>query len=348
MSHDDFLKVYTRDQSVWEDFVRRLVNLIEDLVKSESIDFHVVEGRSKTVESVREKLSRPGKSYENPSVDLPDLAGVRVVVYDKESLDKAAEVIDREFRVDASSSADKSKELSPDQFGYLSFHKVVSLPYERVAMTEWSRFSDMHAEIQIRTVLQHAWASISHKMQYKRESEIPAVLRRRLTRLAGLFELADDEFLALRAADREMRDSIAEEVDRKEFEISLDIVSISTWFPRSKFWHLIEEALGDSECVVMSIDDENYEQLFSVAQKVGFKTIYELESALEKAMRNGKQFFEKIDCPMMGDRQHFSAVLLIAANLRFFKDMEDYPFTSVEYIESIRDAGREVFGDAGV
>ena len=91
----------------------------------------------------------------------------------------------------------------------------------------------MHSEVQIRTVLQHAWASVSHKLQYKRESEIPAALRRRLTRLAGLFELADDEFLALRLADSEVREKIELDVHEQRDAIPLDLVSIESWLQQT-------------------------------------------------------------------------------------------------------------------
>lgn len=328
MSHNDFLKIYTREQSHWQDYVRRLVNLIEDLLKSKSIDFHVIEGRAKTVESVREKLNRPGKSYTNPAKNLPDLAGIRIVLYDKEGVDNAAQLIDAEFSVDEASSTDKSKELSPDQFGYLSFHKIISLPGSRLAMTEWSRFSEMHAEVQIRTVLQHAWASISHKMQYKRESEIPAVLRRRLMRLAGLFELADDEFLALRAVDRETRDSIAEKINQKNPTIPLDLVSISTWLPQSKYWEMIEQALDPSKNDIIDsagLEFDGFDQLFDVTQKIGYKTIDDLDPSIETAVIKGNEFFKELNYPMLGDRAHFTATLLIASNLHVFSDQQDWP-----------------------
>jgi trimethylamine:corrinoid methyltransferase-like protein len=65
----------------------------------------------------------------------------------------------------------------------------------------------MHAEVHVRTVLQHAWAAISHSLQYKKEDDVPAALRRRLNRLAALLELADQEFTTLSAEHRALHQS---------------------------------------------------------------------------------------------------------------------------------------------
>ncbi len=126
-----------------------------DLLEANGIDFHVIEARAKTLESVKNKLSKPGKSFDDPEKQIPDLAGVRVVLYDKKEVSETAALIDKEFDVDSEASSDKLSELSHDQFGYLSIHKVARLKSNRKTMSEWSRFAEFHVEIQIRTVLQH-------------------------------------------------------------------------------------------------------------------------------------------------------------------------------------------------
>jgi putative GTP pyrophosphokinase len=62
----------------------------------------------------------------------------------------------------------------------------------------WAKYKGLKAEFQVRTILQHAWDAISHKLDYKPESPMPRQNRRRLARLAGLLELADDEFSNLK------------------------------------------------------------------------------------------------------------------------------------------------------
>jgi ppGpp synthetase/RelA/SpoT-type nucleotidyltranferase len=59
------------------------------------------------------------------------------------------------------------------------------------------RYDDLKklvCEIQVRTVLQDAWAIIDHHLSYKQESDVPKILRRKLNSLAGLVETAHDQF----------------------------------------------------------------------------------------------------------------------------------------------------------
>ena len=322
-----------------------------DLLETDGIDFHTIEARAKTLESLQNKLSKSGKSFDDTDKQIPDLAGVRVVLYDKRGVSETAALIDKEFDVDSEASSDKLSELAPDQFGYLSIHKVARLKSNRKTMSEWSRFAELHVEIQIRTVLQHAWASISHKLQYKRESEIPSVLRRRLMRLGGLFELADDEFLSLRSQDREVRESIEKKVAAKEKEVLLDLVSVESWAVDNKLMQQIEKAAKQSGIVVSGEDKAPRckEQLLQVSQTLGYKTLKDLESGLKPLIPAAATFYKELYkiTPVYAATSHFAAIVLIAANQDKFSEPKDYPFpdpkAAIEYIDSIRKTSRLIF-----
>src|SRR5205814_5224138 len=103
------------------------------------------------------------KSYGDQLNDIRDLAGVRVVTYYHDEVQTAADLLRGEFEVDAAHSLDKLAELDVDEFGYRSLHLVCRLTASRRELIEWSKYQDMWVEIQVRSVLQHAWASISHK-----------------------------------------------------------------------------------------------------------------------------------------------------------------------------------------
>lgn len=350
--HDSFLAEYAETHEKWESFASRLRNLLVDLLNARDVGFHVVEARAKTVESVREKLARPGKSYANPLREIPDLAGVCVVLYDKQAVEAVEALIDSEFDVDIAASSDKLAELAPDQFGYLSVHKVVSLSQRRAAITEWKRFTDLQAEIQIRTVLQHAWASISHKIQYKRESQIPGVIRRRLMRLAGLFELADDEFLALRSRDAELRSQIEESIKTRQDEVPLDLISVEAFAANSDVIRRIGtianqhgfRAITSSEHP--GVKNLGPAQLLEVATAIGCKTITDLESRLDAAAPSAEMFFKELDILMTGTPSHFAAVILIATNPKTFATPDQDPFQNKDYSAAIIDARRKVFQES--
>jgi ppGpp synthetase/RelA/SpoT-type nucleotidyltranferase len=93
---------------------------------------------------------------------------------------------------------DKRKTLSPNVFGYLSVHYVVSFDKNRLKKKAFADYKDIRFEIQIRSILQHAWAEIEHDLGYKSEIEVPDEIRRKFSRLAGLLEIADSEFISLR------------------------------------------------------------------------------------------------------------------------------------------------------
>lgn len=68
-------------------------------------------------------------------------------------------------------------------------------------------FQGLVAEIQVRTILQHAWAEIEHDIQYKAVSTLPAEIRRRFMTLAGMLEIADREFQGLHDEDVRIREA---------------------------------------------------------------------------------------------------------------------------------------------
>ncbi len=187
---------YERKQPAFNSFAKETKALISRLLSDADIRTSQIECRTKTIESLSKKLGRPDKSY-SELASIPDLVGLRVIVYHPEDVDRAVALIKQEFDVDEESSGDVATRLAPHEFGYRSVHLVIRLLPNRGVLSEWRSFADLHAEVQIRTVLQHAWASISHSLQYKREEEVPSSLRRRLYRLSALLELADQEFTML-------------------------------------------------------------------------------------------------------------------------------------------------------
>lgn len=83
---------------------------------------------------------------------------MRIITYFSEDVDKIASIIQSEFEVDEHNSVDKRIKLDPVRFGYLSLHYVVKLNSTRVRLSEYIIFKDLKVEIQIRSILQHAWA----------------------------------------------------------------------------------------------------------------------------------------------------------------------------------------------
>lgn len=199
--------------------------LIKELLLADGLRLHSVRFRVKSKESVQRKVGRDGSSYESLR-EVHDLLGLRVITFFPDEVDRVASVIEREFEIDEENSVDKRALLDPDRFGYLSRHYVAALSEERSRLTEHVRFRDLYFEIQIRSILQHAWAEIEHDLGYHAAAAIPGSVRRRFSRLAGLLEIADDEFQTLRNEVAQYQQEVDEDVDRNPASVAIDQDSI--------------------------------------------------------------------------------------------------------------------------
>src|SRR5438067_2288346 len=86
---------YAGVRPTYEAFVDRLAQLAADLLEREGVDVAQIERRAKAVASFRNKLSRKGRKYADPLVQITDLAGLRVVVYTLADVERVAEIVRR-------------------------------------------------------------------------------------------------------------------------------------------------------------------------------------------------------------------------------------------------------------
>lgn len=191
------LEEYLQKEGTYQDLAICVRDLIVQIIASHGITVHSVTCRAKSHQSLSGKLQKTGKDYKSLA-DITDLAGVRVITYFTDDAERVAALLEAEFDVDRGNSADKRRLLEPNQFGYLSIHHVATLSGQRTDLAEYARFKGLKVELQTRSILQHAWAEIEHDLGYKSTVAVPKKLRRRITRLAGLLELADQEFQAVR------------------------------------------------------------------------------------------------------------------------------------------------------
>lgn len=223
----DLIADYDTKRELYNSFAKTVSDLIERLMASRKISHHSISFRCKTKESLEKKIDIK-QSYEFLE-EITDLAGVRIITHFSDDVDVVATLIESEFKVDELNSIDKRAVLDPDRFGYLSLHYVVSLKKERDVLQEYSAFKDLKLEIQIRSILQHTWAEIEHDIGYKSSVEVPYGIRRKFSRMAGLLELADQEFAAIRIELGEYEKSSAVEAIRNPEKVLLDKVTFSNF-----------------------------------------------------------------------------------------------------------------------
>ena len=115
----------------------------------------------------------------------------------------------------------------------------------RGKLQEYSGFGKLKIEIQIRSILQHTWAEIEHDIGYKSTVEVPRQIRRRFSRLAGLLELADQEFIGIRKDLDAYALSIKEQMKGGSEEVLIDKVTLSNFIETNKFCSKVDGEIAE-------------------------------------------------------------------------------------------------------
>ena len=240
---DEILGEYDRLAPDLAELGRRGSGLIADLLRGAGIRVHSVTNRVKRRQSLERKLGR-GEAKYAALANVTDVVGLRVITYFPDEVDAVAEVIEREFEIDPENSVDRRATLEPDRFGYLSLHYVAAIGPTRRELAEWAQYGAMRFEIQIRSILQHAWAEIEHDLGYKSPGSIPRPVRRRFSRLAGLLEIADEEFAKLRDDIRQYEAQVVADVARRPDTTGIDQESLLAFAKRSPLIKELDSAIS--------------------------------------------------------------------------------------------------------
>ena len=203
------LQQYRTLRPTLDSLSQQAYELMRHALLEQGIYVTAMEHRVKTEKSLTGKLELKGAKYKTID-DITDLVGLRVITFYSDEVDKVAAIAKRIFDIDWKESVDKRKLHQLDAFGYNSLHYICRLktnqgdkspdspePGEQgpVPLIRQIRF-----ELQMRTALQHVWSTIEHDTGYKGDVKIPREYLRQFSRMAGLLELADDEFSRLRTA----------------------------------------------------------------------------------------------------------------------------------------------------
>ena len=282
VNQDRLARDYDSKKEQYKDFAKSLAGLIENLLSHQKIQTVSVSFRAKDISSLAGKLRRPDKSYDNLT-DITDLAGVRVTAYFADDVDLIAKMLSAEFSVDESSSIDKRRYENPNQFGYLSLHYVLSFNSNRSDLAEYRKFAGLKCEVQVRSILQHAWAEIEHDLGYKSTNGVPALLRRKFARIASLLELADDEFCSIRRDLSAYETGLPDLIRLKPETVELNLPSFNALYVNKSALRNLDYVVVDAGKGVLEEDYYGRRDMFIESFKYfGINTVEELEKAAEK------------------------------------------------------------------
>ncbi len=276
---EKILGEFDRSKSAYDAFVRKVEHLVTELIVNSGYNPHTITYRTKERASLQEKLQKEDSNYKSLD-DVTDIAGVRVTTYFHDDVDRIAEILAKEFEILPEYSVDKRTALDPDQFGYLSLHYVVRLSPARRVLPEYRRFEKLRCEIQIRSILQHAWAEIEHDLGYKAKVEVPKDTRRQFSRLAGILELADQEFSRIRVDLAAYEKSLPENIMKRPAEVLLDKSSLNE-FVNSDVLAIDLDTFIASKFQAALRNDFDSEIKLKLLESLKITSIAQLKSALQ-------------------------------------------------------------------
>lgn len=153
---------FKTERPLYEEFSVAVYKLLESILVEGGYKYHM-SSRIKELEKLEEKIHRKrseGRVYKQLS-DIEDIVGLRIIFYfeaeKKEFLKKLKKEIHGELEVE------EQKKKS----GYEAIQIIASLGEERINLAEYKKFIDLKCEIQLTSILHHAWSEIEHDLIYK-------------------------------------------------------------------------------------------------------------------------------------------------------------------------------------
>lgn len=326
---------YLNEKEDYEAFAAKLKSLLSELLTEAGIQFHSIVARAKEAESLYAKLSR--KPYQYRSLrDVQDLAGIRIVTYFHDDVRAVAQILEDEFSIDREQSIDKSTLLDANEFGYLSVHYVVGLNERRLALGEYRRFEEKEAEIQVRSILQHAWAEIEHDLGYKNPNAVPPEIKRSFSRVAGLLEIADSEFVNIRKQLRTFEQETVEQIVDSPETVTITRDNLNYYIANDQTVEKLDHAIFQSDWL-LETDLSTIVELTRMFHYAEIRTFKDLNDTLTLYFDHAKKCASLLPSSLL-PRQGMGVVYAVLAKLliegddqqiefffrRFYPDMKHY------------------------
>lgn len=193
MDPNDLRSFLESNRGILDSWGRHVKEVITALLPQNSVSIQMKTHRVKEIESAVGKITRKG--YDDPLTQMTDLVGVRFVVLLSPELNAIGEVIETNEDWEHSKDKDPGEETeaNAEKFGYQSLHYVVrnrhDIECDGVVIPK-----GLPCEVQIRTLLQHAYAEVVHDSIYKAVDKVPPKANRFVARSMALIETTDHLF----------------------------------------------------------------------------------------------------------------------------------------------------------
>ncbi|MCM3131213.1 hypothetical protein M3629_00350 [Paenibacillus polysaccharolyticus] len=271
---------YQANRDLFKRLAMKVELILKDILELEGIPYLDVTSRAKDLESYTQKAQKD--KYDDPIQQIKDMAGIRIIAYVESDVEKISKKIESEFQIDWGESVNKSTTMEVDRFGYRSNHYIAKLSEIRCELPEFKTYRNLWFEIQVRTILQHAWAEIEHDRNYKMKgTNLPNEkdIKRRFYLLAGILESTDREFNSIVNDINQYAKEVSEDTKEGNIDIQINAVSLEE-FLLIKFSEEIEqENLRPDFGKAINIIEE--------INGYGINTLRELDNLIQSSIQKG-------------------------------------------------------------
>jgi len=302
MITQDAIEWYKKERQFYLQLCDEVTARLKEKLEENNVLYNDISYRAKEIDSFKDKCYKT--KYSSPMNEIYDMAGVRVTTYTTAEVKKIKAIIEATFIVDVEHCSDKSETIEVDRFGYISVHYIAEFK-EDSKVTAFDLYKGMKFEIQVRTLLQHAWSEVEHDRNYKFNGVLPKDLKRRFYRLAGILELVDDEFESLAIDVEKYKHDVEGKEDKKELEVLLSHKAISTYFSQ----------IYEEDVIFDNSDDEVIRYL----AEFGIKTIGDLDQLYESVCEDIVSQMLDLNGPSYNVAELARDILIVKDVNKYFK-----------------------------
>ena len=332
---------YVESLKLYEEYATRIRNLIQDLVELEEIEFYAIDGWAEKPAELLHAIS----NLEEEELGGVDLVTVRVLLRFPEDVLKIEEVVKAEFEIDDSRSVPSSGLEDPYRFGYPAVVYILSLSSSRANLREWAKYKDLSFRLELRTMLQEAWATIFPKVNQTVGTVSEKKLTRELVLLAALLEKADQGFLSLR---NEIKDEALlvppKQQDPSQPQKTLEAEKLFTDEELYNLFRSDSLLLGRWNSLTLEAGfpefkpdpdylRESFSYLCKILRAANINTISDVKKFLaemeegDKGLRQLRSIYETFEKNTKWRMDPFSALFLLVLNFKW-DELKDKPETS--------------------
>jgi ppGpp synthetase/RelA/SpoT-type nucleotidyltranferase len=170
------LQDYEREFYIrYEEFAETVKGILETAIEASNLPrAQSIQRRAKSLKSLKERLEESGQTTsQNIENNRRDLAGVRIIFYTNTDVDGFlnSRLIFENFDIQRNGTRIHHPTKENEERRYRAIHYTVRLKDDRAKLPEYSKFRGMLCEIQVQTILNHAWSETSHDIVYKNKPQ---------------------------------------------------------------------------------------------------------------------------------------------------------------------------------